>query len=153
MRIPSHVRPRAYAGVELLLDVVYIAQSIVGLDLESTLICYCVAEATARPLIAAAQTEPDLLLLAAPPEDKRGSISRLAIADRTGLPRETVRRRVKALVEKGWLIEDDKGRLKAPPNLKDASLQRAADDTFAAVRRYDKRLRSLGAGGVSDAEK
>ena len=144
------MRPRAYAAIELLLDIVYIAQSLTGLDLESTLICFCVAEATARPIIEAIAKEPGLKTIAQPPEDRRGAISRLLIADRTGLPRETVRRKVKVLVERGWLLEDLRRRVRIVASLGDPETQRTAHEVFAAVRRYDQRLRSLGVSGIAD---
>ena len=43
------------------------------------------------------------------------SISRASLAEDTRLPRETVRRRVANLVEKGWLLEDENGFLIVPP--------------------------------------
>ncbi|HVY03508.1 MAG TPA: helix-turn-helix domain-containing protein [Caulobacterales bacterium] len=144
------MRPRAYAAIELLLDLVYIAQTLTGLDLESTMICFCVAEATARPVIEAIAHEPALRTIAQPPEERRGAISRLLIADRTGLPRETVRRKVKALVERGWLLEDSRRRVRIVANLADPATQKTAHDTFAAVRRYNQRLRGLGVAGIGE---
>lgn len=44
------------------------------------------------------------------------SISRASLAEDTRLPRETVRRRVAKLVEKGWLLEDENGFLIVPPD-------------------------------------
>lgn len=43
-------------------------------------------------------------------------ISRMALARATGLPRETVRRKVAKLIEKGWVIELEGG-LRARPDL------------------------------------
>lgn len=43
-------------------------------------------------------------------------ISRMALARATGLPRETVRRKVAKLIEKGWVIETKEG-LRARPDL------------------------------------
>lgn len=142
------VRARAYAGVELLLDVIYIAQTRIGLDLESTLICYCVAEATMRPLVEAAKERPELLTMVLPPDEVRGSISRLLIADRTGLARETVRRKVRQLLDSGWLIEDGKRRLRTMPTLQSPAAQKAGREVLAAVVRYDRRLRELSGVGA-----
>lgn len=149
--LPPDVRPRAFAGVELLLDVIYAAQSVVGTDLESMLIYYCVAEATMRPLVLGPNAQPDLINVALPPEAMRGSISRLMIADRTGLARETVRRKTNALVEAGLLAEDPQGGVKTPRNLLSPEIQKAANDVFAAAQRYDARLRQLGRPGVREA--
>ncbi len=43
-------------------------------------------------------------------------ISRMALARATGLPRETVRRKVAKLIEKGWIVELEGG-LRARPDL------------------------------------
>lgn len=46
-------------------------------------------------------------------------ISRNAIASATGLPRETVRRHVEKLIERGLLIEDPRGGVTPPPGMID----------------------------------
>jgi hypothetical protein len=152
MTISSEIRPRAYASMELIVDLLFIVQTRTGLDLESLLIRYCVAEATMRPLIAAAKDEPELMTMALPPEDKRGAISRLVIADRTGLPRETVRRKTNNLIKNGWLVEDEEGRIRTVRNLADPATQKALQDIFSAVQRYDSRLRSLGCAGITPGD-
>lgn len=50
-----------------------------------------------------------------PDDIEQPSLSRLSLAEDTRLPRETVRRRVAALIEKGWLAEDENGFLTVPP--------------------------------------
>lgn len=138
--LPPHARARAFAAVELLLDINYVGQSLVQSDYESTMIYFCVAEATMRPFVLnrdnmqAYENDPT------PPEHLRGSISRLLIADRTGLPRETVRRKANALVKSGLLFEDEAGRLRSKPNLGEPSIQNAVNDVYAAVARYNARL-------------
>jgi hypothetical protein len=62
-----------------------------------------------------------------------------------------VRRKINALVKAGLLTEDDQGRVRTIRNLDDPALQQAADDVFAAVQRYDARLRHLGAVGAISA--
>jgi hypothetical protein len=68
------------------------------------------------------------------------------------LLRETVRRKTNALVKAGLLTEDDLGRVRTLRNLGDPAMQKAADDVFAAVKRYDARLRQLGTTGLKDSE-
>lgn len=46
-------------------------------------------------------------------------ISRNAIASATGLPRETVRRQVEKMIERGLLIEDSRGGVTPPPGVID----------------------------------
>ncbi|MBL8551789.1 MAG: hypothetical protein JNJ73_17515 [Hyphomonadaceae bacterium] len=145
--LPPDVRPRAVAAVELILDVTYVATSLVGSDLETMLIYFCVAEATMRPLMSSREANPEAFHMTRPPEELRGSISRLAIADRTGLPRETVRRKVNALIKAGMLSKDEDKRVRATPTLGEPRVQTSVNDVFQAVQRYRARLREL---GVSD---
>lgn len=44
-------------------------------------------------------------------------ISRLALSRSTGLPRETVRRKVAKMIELGVVVEDERGGLRVPPDL------------------------------------
>ena len=71
----------------------------------------------------------------------------LLVSDRLGLPRETVRRKVKNLIGLGLLFEDEKGRIRSTPmfdNPKMAETMKAVRD---AVRRYHERLAKY---GISD---
>ena len=148
--LPTDTRPRAFAAVELFLDTLHIARSVIDFDLESVVIYYCISEASMRPLVLDAHVPPEVRRAAVPSEDFRGSISRLLIADRTGLPRETVRRKTNRLVKAGLLTEDDQGRVRTTRNLADPDIQKAADQIFDVVTRYDARLRELGARGISE---
>lgn len=49
------------------------------------------------------------------PDAARQPVSRRAIAESTGLPRETVRRKIGVLIEKGFLVEDGAG-VRTPPD-------------------------------------
>ncbi len=149
--LPDHVRPRAFAAVELLLDMLHGARSVIHLDLESIVIYFSIAEASMRPLVLGSDVPDHVRRAVKPPEDYRGAISRLLIADRTGLARETVRRKINKLVKAGLLTEDDQGRVRTLRNLDDPAMQKASDDAFAAVQRYDARLRQLGTAGVTRA--
>ncbi len=92
----------------------------------------------------------DLIEAPLPPEALRGSISRLAVADVTGLPRETVRRKINQLLASGLPIENAHGQVKVVRGLADACWQKAANDIFVAVLAYDRTLRASGASGVND---
>src|SRR5690606_22329629 len=50
-RIPTGMRAHAYAGVELMLDMVYAARQRAPIDLESLMIYLTVSEASMRPLL------------------------------------------------------------------------------------------------------
>ncbi len=149
-RISPDTRPRAYAGLELFLDLMHILREATGLDHESIVIACAVNEAAMRPLLVGPDAPLHLKDLAEPPEQFRGSISRLAVADQTGLPRETVRRKINHLIEAGMLFEDAHGQVRPIRALMSPQWQKVADDGYAAVQRFDKRLKSLGCKGICD---
>ncbi len=146
--LPEATRPRFFAGIELLTDLLYMAREASHLDYESIAITCVVNEAGMRPLLVGPRAPLEFVNLAAPPDELRGSISRALIAERTGLPRETVRRKVKKMIEAGSMMQDADGGVRPAQWLARPDLQNLANDIFAAVRRYDNRLRSLGCEGV-----
>ena len=148
-KIPTGMRAHAYAGIELMLDLVYAARKGAPIDLESLLIYLTVSEATMRPLLLDPATPPEVLELAEPPEQYRGSITRVLVADRLALPRETVRRKVQKLLKLGLIHEDEDGRVRTTRNFADAGIQAWVRDSFSAVQRYDARLRQFGRAGVA----
>ena len=93
--IPKDLRPRTYASAELFLDLLHTVRTLVDIDLESIAIYVCVAEATIRPVVADPRRVTELADVEVAPEDLRGSITMLLVSDRLGMPRETVRRKVK----------------------------------------------------------
>lgn len=145
--IDPEIRYRAYAATELLLDLLYSVRSVFHIDLESLLIYLCVSEASMRPLLLGPDVPREMMSVAEPPEEYRGVISRLLVADRTGLPRETVRRKVKLLLEMGLLTEDAQKRVRSSRNLASPGAQKAANEAHAAIQRYLTRLSQL-RGGV-----
>lgn len=144
-RLPRHTRPRVYAASELFLDMLWSVRSRAPeMDLETLLIFLVVNEAAMRPLLVGPKARLDLIDDPSPPDETRGSLSRGLIADRAGLPRETVRRKVNALIDAGLLTESKEGEVRPTPLLSDTIYQQIADECFEAVGRYDDRLRSLG---------
>ncbi len=141
--LPPGFRGQTFAVVELLLDMVYAARAVAASDLESVLIYYCVSEATMRPLLLG-DAPPEVMNMPLPPEQYRGSISRLLVADRVGLPRETVRRKIAALIASGLLVEDGEGRVRTTRNLAEPHVQKGVGDAHAAVMRYRARLKQFG---------
>ncbi len=146
-QIPADIRPKTFAGVELLLDIVYAVGGLEEIEFDTLIIYMCISEATMRPLVLG-DTPAEIRNLAYPPEEYRGSISRLLVAERVGLPRETVRRKSKILIDKGLVFEDPDGKLRVVPTLAHPSRQQVANQVFAAVQRYDARLRQLGLAGI-----
>jgi hypothetical protein len=149
-RLPPETRPRALAGVELVLDLMHLLREATGLDHESIMILCAMNSAAMRPLLFDAKTPDSARDLAEPPNEMRGSMSRLAIADVTGLARETVRRKVNRLIELGMAEEDEQSHVRPTRQLADPRWQTIADQGFAAVQRYDRKLRGLGCKGVGD---
>jgi hypothetical protein len=132
-----------FAEGELLLELIYLVQNYFSLDLESIVIMLCVNDATMRPYMAGRSVEPAILTQERVPEELRGGISRLMIADKTGLPRETVRRRCKELVARGHLEIDGESRLRARPDLANPALLAVVENAHQAIHRYLARTRSL----------
>jgi len=148
-QLPARTRPRTYAACELFLDMLWSVRSRTPeMDLETLLIFLVVNEATMRPLIVGPQPRREWLNDPAPPREARGAISRAAIADKTTLPRETVRRKVNQLIELGLLAERRDGEVQAVPKLGDGLFQPIGDECYAAVGRYHERLVALGQAGV-----
>ncbi len=145
------IRSKAFAGFELLLDLMHELQIGFDLDLESILILACINEATMRPLLLDPKTPAHVKAMAVAPEEYRGSISMLLVAERVNLPRETVRRKTKELIRRGLAFRDEQGRMRAVSTLARPEAQRMVRESFAAVKRYDARLRQLGLAGICRA--
>jgi hypothetical protein len=151
-RIPHDTRPRAFAGVELLLDLMHILREQTRLDHESIMILCVVNHAAMRPLLVGPNAPLDLIDAAVPPDDDRGSISRSAVADIAGIPRETVRRKINNLIGIGLLVESSPGHVRPITDLANPTWQKVADDGFAAVKRFNKRLVELGCESICDGD-
>ena len=152
--LPDRVRPRIFAASELFLDMLWSVRSRAGsIDLETLLIYLIVNEASMRVLLLGPTARPEFRNHPAPPAYARGAISRALIADKSGLPRETVRRKVNQLIEIGLLVERRDGEVQSAPRLSEALFQSIGDECHAAVMRYHERLQELGEhSNPSDAD-
>lgn len=140
MTLPlRELRPRTYASIELFLDILHAVRSMADIDLESIAIYLCVAEATMRPVVANPRQVEELADVEVPPEQIRGSITMLLVSDRLGMPRETVRRKVKQLIQLGLVYQDDKGRVRSTPNVREPQVAATVKAVRDAVRRYHER--------------
>ncbi len=142
--IPPDLRPRTYASAELFLDMLHAVRKLVDIDLESIAIYVCVAEATIRPVVADPRKVAELSEVEVAPEDLRGSITMLLVSDRLGMPRETVRRKVKQLLTMGLLYQDEKGRVRSTPNFHEPRMAESVKAISDAIRRYHERLALYG---------
>jgi DNA-binding transcriptional ArsR family regulator len=142
--IPSHLRPTVFATNELLLDLIYLLQSYTKTDLESLLILLCVTDATMRPFMH--ETVPTQALIETPkPSDEiRGAISRRMVAEKTGLPRETVRRKTQELADVGLVRIDEDDRIRIEQRLDEPDFARVVEEGHKVVVRYIRRLQSYG---------
>ena len=140
----THLRPKVYASMELFLDMLHAVRNLVDIDFESIAIYLCVAEATMRPVLADAALVQKLGDTEVAPEEVRGSITMLLVSDRLGLPRETVRRKVKHLIAMDLLYEDEKGRVRSVPNFDNPKVPETVKGIHDAVRRYHERLAKHG---------
>lgn len=66
----------------------------------------------------------------------------LSISEASGIPRETVRRKVAQLIEKGWLYRDARKRLTVRPGVGERFV-RANDKTAAEILELAARIQSL----------
>ena len=142
--LESDVRPKAFAAIELFLDLTHVARSLLPGDIETTLIWFSITEATLRPLMLDDAVPATRKLLKKPASADLGTISRVAIADRTGLPRETVRRKINALIKAGPVAEERPGNIRTVLDITAPNVMNAINASFKSVGRYQKRLQMLG---------
>ena len=143
--LPRNYRLKALLLVEFYLRMSRLLTDSRGHDLEKIVIYLAVISAAANHY----RRNPELLALYAHdapiPQDRLFGISRRAIADSVGLPRETVRRKIAVLISDGLVLEED-GQVtpKSPMldqegNLKLAlNMLKAFEATQAAYRRADE---------------
>ncbi len=143
-QIAPHLRPITFAANELALDLFYSLQAYTGTDMESVVILLCVTDATMRPFMLGATPGDEALTVECPSDEVRGAISRRMIADKTGLSRETVRRKTQELAKAGLVLIDADDRVRAAQHLGRSEFQRAVEDGHRAVMRYRRRLEAYG---------
>jgi CRP-like cAMP-binding protein len=143
-QLPNHLRPIVFATNELMLDLIYLLQSYAKTDLESLVILLCVTDATMRPFMHDAKPDEELLATPKPSDQIRGAISRRMIADKTGLSRETVRRKTQELAEVGLIKVDPDDRVRAAQRLDENDFASTVENGHKAVVRYIRRLQSYG---------
>jgi len=139
--IPPFTRPAAFAATELVLDVFHALTTHYQLDLEAIWILTVIGHETMRPWILDPTLAPQHMTTERVPDEVRGSLSRLMVADRTGLPRETVRRRISELAAAGYLTLDERGYVRLTGDkVTGTAYQTGVMDIYSAVERYRKRL-------------
>lgn len=142
--VPPFTRPAAFAATELILDIFHALTTHYQLDLEAIWILTVVGYETMRPWILDPTLASQYMTVDRVPDSVRGSISRLMVADRTGLPRETVRRRISELSAAGFIALDEKGFVRLTGDkVTGSAYQSGVAEIYSAVERYRKRLAAL----------
>lgn len=143
---PSLARASLFAASELFLDIAHVTTSHYKLDLESVWILVVIGQETMRPWILDEALAAEHLSDEQTPPEIRGTISRRMVAEKTGLPRETVRRRIALLESRGLVVFDENDRARMPGNrIGDPELHKAILEINAAVARFGDRMKALGA--------
>ncbi|MFN3465702.1 MAG: hypothetical protein ACK4X1_16675 [Terricaulis sp.] len=127
-----------------MLDLIYLLQSYTKTDLESMVILLCVTDATMRPFMHDSRPTEEVLKTPKPSNEIRGAISRRMIAEKTGLSRETVRRKTQELADAGLVTIDADDRVRSAQRLDEADFAQTVEAGHSAVVRYIRRLRSYG---------
>lgn len=143
-KIPAHARPLAFASGALMLDLMYTLRAYYAVDLESIQILLCVNDANMQFLMAKEDVPLELLQAPDLPHEAVQGISRLMVADKTGLPRESVRRKCRELISAGHLVADESDRLRLRLDLVDPAARQTVDNSHAAVQRYVATARRFG---------
>lgn len=142
--VPLFTRPAAFAATELTLDIFHTLTKHFELDLEAIWILTVVGHETMRPWILDPTLAAQYMTASRVPDAVRGSISRLMVAERTGLPRETVRRRISELSAAGFITLDEKGNVRlAGDKVTGTAYQSGVAEIYSAVERYRKRVAAL----------
>lgn len=141
---PSLARAGLFAASELFLDIAHVTTSFYKLDLESVWILVVIGQETMRPWILDETLAAEHISDQLTPPEIRGTISRRMVAEKTGLPRETVRRRIALLEARGLVVFDEHDRARLPGDrIGDPEMHKALTEIIAAVGRFGERIRSL----------
>lgn len=151
--VPRTVRSTMFASTELLLDIFHGASEYYRLDLEAIWILAVVGQETMRPWILDPALADTHMTAERVPDSVRGSVSRRVVAFRTGLPRETVRRRIGQLVDRGYLVVDEEtGNVRTPGDRpSDIRMHDMLSDLTMSIERFRRRVAEL-EHGCADSE-
>ena len=126
---------RSLIATDALLRILRLAVGQGRNDLESLAVYLAVVRAGSGRIL----RDPELMAVDADgqalPEDQRLGVSRRAIAESLGLPRETVRRKIAKLIDRGLVFEQD-GLVKARSPVLDRPIAR--DFAMAMAREFER---------------
>lgn len=119
-------------------------------DYERMIIAFSVSLSNIQSLMTSERFAEFASLDALVPAELQRPVTRSAIARSTGLPRETVRRKIERIIETGILISDDRGGLRLRPGIfATVGFVAATELNEADVRRLLRQLRHAGDGSAS----
>lgn len=142
--LPAHLRPRLFAGAELTLELFRIYSAALDLDIESIWILLCVTQESMGSFVLDPERAKIWNGAEIVSDAVRAPLSRRAVAERTGLPRETVRRKMATLTERGLLMVDDFDRVRVQSSGWTAeALEAFAEKIQSAVDRHQDRIDAI----------
>lgn len=121
-----------------------ILTDLLGLRPVAVLVWLTVAIATVQRFMREASPEPGLLTRAPLPIEHAGAISRRGIARATGLPAETVRRSVAALLAAGLLESAGRNNVRTPPGVAQNMPNDRVVEALNAIALMTERLNRAG---------
>jgi biotin operon repressor len=141
----KYSRAIGYHSMEYLLRTLRNLGPIFNHDYEQAIIALSVTMGNVQHLVnSPEQLEPYADLSMVIPAELQRPVSRLAITRATGLPRETVRRKVASLIAAGVLIKDERGGVRLTPgSLTAEPMLQAVEQNEADVRRLFRQLKPL----------
>ena len=113
-------------------------------DMDEMLVLSAIGERTLTPQRSAGLTYPDFMG-GRRNDSKKGRINTQSISDSTGIPRETVRRKVAHLVDRGWVQRNEDGTFEVT--------EKAAIDLAPATQAAFDYLLAVGSALVAQASK
>jgi len=142
--MPAMLRPMLFSGSALMLDLLGVYGRALDLDAESIWIILHVTQRSMGSFLLNPDTAKAWHRASVVSDTVREGISRRAVAEETGLPRETVRRKAANLVAQGILIEDAFGRLRIrSEGWTTEGLEDVARQVDEAVERYRARCETI----------
>jgi hypothetical protein len=141
----SYSRTLAFYSTEYLLRTLHNLGPTFDYDYERMIITLSVTMSNIQHLLnSPEQLAPFDDVSTAIPAELQRPVTRLAITRATGLPRETVRRKVALLIKAGMLVSDERGGVRLTSGaLNQPLFQAAIEQNDADVRRLVRRVRPL----------
>lgn len=114
-------------------------------DVTAALVFAAVLEANVGHLASSPESTAQLATLARlPPDEMRRPVTGVALAATLGIPNETVRRKIKGLIEQGLLVRVEGGLIVPTEIMASEKMTRLARGSFLNLRRLFIQLRRIG---------